>query len=133
MKKIFNKALLATSLAMVIAPVAYATNGLAPTGLGQVHKAMGGAAVGNPENTMSLATNPASASFVDDGYDVELELFKPNRTVIRKELPATMGGALLVLPIKETRSQSSLYRVVLIKEVSIISMLLVYQSMEMVV
>jgi len=93
MKKIFNKALLATSLAMVIAPVAYATNGLAPTGLGQVHKAMGGAAVGNPENTMSLATNPASASFVDDGYDVELELFKPNRTVIRKELPATMGGA----------------------------------------
>ena len=89
--------------------------------------------MGNPENTMSLATNPASASFVDDGYDVELELFKPNRTVIRKELPATMGGALLVLPIKETRSQSSLYRVVLIKEVSIISMLLVYQSMEMVV
>ncbi|RTZ67315.1 MAG: hydrocarbon degradation protein, partial [Aquificaceae bacterium] len=77
-----KKTLLASSLAIALAaPAAFATNGLAPTGIGQEHKAMGGAAVGNPVNTMSMATNPAAASFINDGYDVELELFKPNRTV----------------------------------------------------
>ena len=81
MQHIFKKTLLVSALSLAIAPAAYATNGLAPTGLGQVHKAMGGAAVGNPQNTMSMATNPAAASFVSDGYDVGLELFKPNRTV----------------------------------------------------
>ncbi len=88
-----KKTLLASSLAVALAsPVAFATNGLAPTGIGQEHKAMGGAAVGNPVNTMSMATNPAAASFIDDGWDTELELFKPNRTVVRKALPPAMGG-----------------------------------------
>ena len=58
----------------------FATNGLAPIGLGQVHKAMGGASVGNPVNTMSMATNPAAAAFIDNGFDVGLELFSPDRT-----------------------------------------------------
>ncbi len=80
MKQHLTKTLLATSLALAIAPTAYATNGLAPNGLGQVHKAMGGAAVGNPQNTTTMMTNPAAASFVDNGYDVGIELFKPNRT-----------------------------------------------------
>ncbi|HFC93028.1 MAG TPA: hydrocarbon degradation protein [Leucothrix mucor] len=79
-----KKSLLAVSLSLSLAaPAVFATNGLAPTGVGQEHKAMGGAAVGNPVNTMSMATNPASASFIGDGWDVELELFKPNRTVTR--------------------------------------------------
>jgi len=83
-----KKTLLASSLAVALAaPAAFATNGLAPTGIGQEHKAMGGAAVGNPTNTMSMATNPAAASFIDDGYDIELELFKPNRTVKSKVIP----------------------------------------------
>ncbi len=81
MQHIFKKTLLVSALSMAIAPTAYATNGLAPTGLGQTHKGMGGAAAGNPQNTTSMMTNPAAASFVDDGYDVGLEIFKPNRTV----------------------------------------------------
>lgn len=81
MNSIFKKTILASSLALIVAPAAYATNGLAPTGLGQVHKAMGGAAAGNPQNTTSMMTNPAAASFIDDGYDVGGEIFKPNRTV----------------------------------------------------
>jgi len=60
--------------------VSFATNGLAPIGLGQVHKAMGGASVGNPINTMSMASNPAAAAFIDDGFDVGLEIFSPDRT-----------------------------------------------------
>ncbi len=89
---IFKRTLLTSSISFVlVAPVTFATNGLAPTGLGQEHKAMGGAAVGNPVNTMSMATNPASASFISDGWDVEMELFKPNRTVKRKDFPGLPG------------------------------------------
>lgn len=90
---ILKKTMIAGSLFIALAvPAAFATNGLVPAGLGQEHKAMGGAAAGNPINTMSMATNPAAASFIDDGWDVELELFKPNRTITRKALPPEMGG-----------------------------------------
>lgn len=75
---------MAASLSLVIMPAAYATNGLAPTGLGQVHKGMGGAAAGNPQNTTTIMTNPAAASFVADGFDVAGEIFKPKRTVKSK-------------------------------------------------
>ena len=74
------KSALAVSVAIALfSTPAMATNGLAPTGLGQVHKAMGGAAAGNPQNTMSMASNPASASFIDNGVDLAIEVFKPNR------------------------------------------------------
>jgi long-chain fatty acid transport protein len=87
-----RKSLLASSLSIaLVTPAAFATNGLAPTGLGQEHKAMGGASVANPVNTMSMASNPASASFIRDGWDVELELFKPNRTIQRKDFPNLSG------------------------------------------
>lgn len=81
MQQIFRKTLIAASLSLMLVPVAYATNGLAPTGLGQIHKAMGGATAGNPQNTTTMMTNPAAASFVADGYDVAGELFQPRRTV----------------------------------------------------
>lgn len=89
---IFKRSLLVSSLSIaLVAPAAFATNGLAPTGIGQEHKAMGGAAVGHPVNSMSMASNPASASFISDGWDVELELFTPNRTVKRKDFPGLSG------------------------------------------
>ena len=75
-----QKTFLATALSLAIAPAVYATNGMAPTGLGQVHEAMGGAAVGNPQNTTTLMTNPAAGSFIDDGFDVGLEIFIPDRS-----------------------------------------------------
>lgn len=86
-----KKTLLAASLSLAIAPAVYATNGMAPTGLGQVHKGMGGAAVGNPQNTTTLMTNPAAGSFVADGYDVGLEIFKPDRSAT-SNLPAGTGS-----------------------------------------
>jgi long-chain fatty acid transport protein len=61
-----------------ISPITMATNGFEPIGIGQAHKAMGGTAVANPLNTMSMATNPASASFIEDGGDIGLELFIPD-------------------------------------------------------
>ena len=73
-------------ISAVLSPSVFATNGLAPTGLGMAHRSMGGAAVANPINTTSMATNPAAASFIPDGYDVGLEVFVPNRS-------ATLAGA----------------------------------------
>lgn len=87
MQQTFKKTLMAASLSLVIMPVAYATNGLAPTGLGQVHKGMGGAAAGNPQNTTTMMTNPAAGSFVEDGFDVAGEIFAPKRTVKSKVFP----------------------------------------------
>ena len=86
-----KKTLLAASLSLAIAPAVYATNGMAPTGLGQIHKGMGGAAVGNPQNTTTLMTNPAAGSFISDGFDVGLELFKPDRSAT-SNLPAGAGS-----------------------------------------
>jgi len=81
MRTAFAPTLLSVSIiAVFTSSTAFATNGLAPIGLGQIHKAMGGAAAGNPQNTMSMATNPASAAFIDDGWDVGLELFVPDRS-----------------------------------------------------
>ncbi len=76
-----RKSLLAASItiACVMSPSVHATNGYAPVGLGQIHKAMGGAAVGNPQNTTTMMTNPAAASFIADGYDIGAEIFKPSR------------------------------------------------------
>lgn len=75
-----RRSLLAVSVtAALSAGSAFATNGLAPTGLGMEHRAMGGAAAANPVNTMSMATNPASAAYIEDGYDAGLELFMPDR------------------------------------------------------
>jgi long-chain fatty acid transport protein len=76
---------LALVISAVLSPSVFATNGLAPVGLGMAHRSMGGAAVANPVNTTSMATNPAAASFIPDGYDLGLELFMPNRS-------ASIGG-----------------------------------------
>jgi len=89
----FRKTTLAVSVLLALgAQSAFATNGLAPTGLGQTHKAMGGAAAGFATSPMSMATNPAAASFAPDGYDVGLEVFKPNRTATLKA-PFSSTGA----------------------------------------
>lgn len=81
----FRKTTLAVSVLLALgAQSAFATNGLAPTGIGQTHKAMGGAAAGYAANTMSMGTNPAAASFIPDGYDVGAEVFMPNRSATLK-------------------------------------------------
>lgn len=91
---ITTKSSLAISIAAALfSTTALATNGLAPTGLGQVHKAMGGTAAGNPQNTMSMATNPASASFIDNGMDLAIEVFKPTRTSTTNTAAAAFFGA----------------------------------------
>ena len=80
MRFIFNKSLLVASVLLAISSQsAFATNGMAPIGLGITQKAMGGAAVATSENTMNAGTNPASLSNVDAGWDIGAEVFMPDR------------------------------------------------------
>jgi long-chain fatty acid transport protein len=93
MRHTFNKTLLVTSIVLALgSQAAFATNGLAPTGIGMEHRAMGGAAAGYAANTMSMGTNPASASFISDGYDVGLEIFKPSRSATQKATGTSFDG-----------------------------------------
>ena len=90
----FRKTTLAVSVLLALgAQSAFATNGLAPTGLGQTHKGMGGAAAAYAAGPMSMATNPASASFSPDGYEVGAEVFIPNRTATLKAPFSPTGTA----------------------------------------
>ena len=81
MRFTFNKSLLVASVLLAISSQsAFATNGMAPIGLGITQKAMGGAAVATSENTMNAGTNPASLSNVDAGWDIGAEVFMPDRS-----------------------------------------------------
>lgn len=80
MRFTFNKSLLAASVLLALSSqAAFATNGMAPIGVGITQKAMGGAAVATSENTMNAGTNPASLSNAGAGWDIGAEVFMPDR------------------------------------------------------
>ena len=90
MRFTFNKSLLVASVLLAISSQsAFATNGMAPIGVGITQKAMGGAAAATSENTMNAATNPASLSNVDAGWDIGAEVFMPDRGAT---ITGTPGG-----------------------------------------
>jgi long-chain fatty acid transport protein len=79
----FNKTLLVTSIVLALgSQAAFATNGMAPIGLGVVQKGMGGAATATSENVMNAGTNPASLSNVSAGWEVGAEVFMPDRDAV---------------------------------------------------
>lgn len=78
---VLRKSLLSTAILLSFTTIpAFATNGLAPIGLGVEHRSLGGAGTGYAANTSSIASNPAATSFVADGYDVGLDIFQPKRS-----------------------------------------------------
>ena len=90
MRFTFNKSLLVASVLLAISSQsAFATNGMAPIGVGITQKAMGGAAAATSENTMNAGTNPASLSNVDAGWDIGAEVFMPDRGAT---ITGTPGG-----------------------------------------
>lgn len=90
--KLSRTTLAVTIGTLCLSPLAMATNGLAPIGLGMEHRSMGGVAAGYAANTTSMATNPASAAFVLDGYDVGLEFFMPDRSATDKTTGTEYSG-----------------------------------------
>ena len=69
----------AVTLACVMSPSVYATNGYAAHGFGNTQKSMGGTAVAGSDNAMNIATNPAAMSFGSNNWTLGLDIFVPDR------------------------------------------------------
>lgn len=95
MRHAINKTLLASSILLALgSQAAFATNGMAPHGVGIVQKGMGGAAAATSENVMNAATNPAGLSNVKAGWEVGADVFMPDRssTITGNASPAINGA-----------------------------------------
>jgi long-chain fatty acid transport protein len=80
---------------------ASATNGYYTTGTGTKSKAQAGAGSANPQEVMSLATNPANIAFVPESIDAGLSIFSPTRDYqTSSSLANGNGGAFTIGPNK---------------------------------
>ncbi len=76
-----NKIMVSLLAAGVIAsPLAHATDGYFPTGVGVKNEAMGGASIALPLDSLAAANNPAGMVMVGDRVDFALTWFKPDRS-----------------------------------------------------
>ncbi len=96
MKKYF---ILFLSLTLVVglASVAHATNGYFSHGYSPQNKALAGAGVALPLDSLAAAVNPAGMAFVEKRVDIAISLFNPNReytvTGSPSGFPGTFGFA----------------------------------------
>ena len=76
-----SRTVLRTALALAIAGVsaAHATNGYVPHGYGIKSKGVAGAGAALPQDTLTIATNPAGLVAVGHRSDIGVELFVPDR------------------------------------------------------
>lgn len=65
---------------VMASPLAHATNGYFPIGVGPKTEAMGGAGIALPQDSFAAAANPAGMVMVGDRIDFALTWFRPNRT-----------------------------------------------------
>ena len=84
----FRIKITAATLAMTLAPAAWATDGYFSHGYGMKAKGMGGAATAMASDTFGGANNPASMVWVGDRLDVGVDLFSPRRSAERTGSPA---------------------------------------------
>lgn len=92
-----------TVAALAVAAPAYATNGYFLIGCGAKSRAMGGAAVAFPQDSLVPFVNPAGEAFVGTRFDAGLELFNPKRSAWVPGLPGgknpvESGATLFALP-----------------------------------
>lgn len=79
--KLKHKILVSTMVAGgMIAPLAHATNGYFPIGVGMKNESMGGVGIAMPQDSLAAATNPAGMAMVGDRMDIGLTLFRPTRS-----------------------------------------------------
>lgn len=65
--------------ALASAPPAHATDGYFLSGIGAKAKGMGGVAIAMPQEALSIASNPASATALESRVEVGVEIFIPDR------------------------------------------------------
>ena len=75
----YKKQLLVAAISAVFASNAWATNGYAPHGIGQISKGMGGVGVALPQDSLAGGVNPAGMVHVGNRADLGIELFSPQR------------------------------------------------------
>ncbi|MFL0804842.1 MAG: outer membrane protein transport protein [Agarilytica sp.] len=73
-------------------PSVLATNGYFSHGITTSERAMGGAGVANPSGPMAQEVNPANIADLDDGYEVMLSAFSPDRSYSATGGPAAPAG-----------------------------------------
>jgi long-chain fatty acid transport protein len=100
MKSLHGRTLLGLFVALALAAgSASATNGYYTTGTGTKSKAQAGAGTANPQELMSLATNPANLAFVPESIDAGLSIFSPMRDYeTSSSLANGNGGAFTIGP-----------------------------------
>ncbi len=74
-----KKSLTALAISAALVAPAFATNGMAPVGLGQSAKGMGGASIAYPQDTLQGGNNPAGMVHLGNRMDVGIEIFIPDR------------------------------------------------------
>jgi long-chain fatty acid transport protein len=100
MRNLHGRTLLGLFVALALASgSASATNGYYTTGTGTKSKAQAGAGTANPQELMSLATNPANLAFVPESIDAGLSIFSPMRDYeTSSSLANGNGGAFTIGP-----------------------------------
>ena len=90
--------LVAALLTLTAVSAANATNGYFAHGYGTACKAMAGACAAMPQDTMTIATNPAGLSFVGKRFDVGLSIFSPSRKYTVEGGPSGFPGTFGLTP-----------------------------------
>lgn len=81
------------ALGATLLPVAHATNGYFPHGFGIKAQGMGGASIATANDAFAGVNNPASAVFAGSRMELGVELFMPERSMSRTNVPAAFGPA----------------------------------------
>ncbi|MDE2341382.1 MAG: outer membrane protein transport protein [Alphaproteobacteria bacterium] len=92
-KSIFIRAAILAGTAFC-AQDAYATDGYFLDGVGASASGSGGVAIAMPQDSLAIATNPATATALDTRIDVGVEVFAPDRstTIHGNAFPTPTGG-----------------------------------------
>lgn len=85
-----KKLLMAAGLSVALSCPAFATNGIAPIGIGQAAKGSGGAGVAYPQDTLSGGINPAGLVHLGNRMDFGLEIFRPDRRFTHDGTPGVV-------------------------------------------
>jgi len=86
------------AMTLLFPSVSEATNGYFAHGYGARSKAMAGTGAALPQDAMAAAVNPAGMVFVDDRFDLEMELFSPRREYTVQGAPTMAPGAFPLNP-----------------------------------
>jgi len=73
-------ALLVTTLLLLVAFDAQATNGYFSDGFGIKAEGLAGVGIAFPQDSLKIATNPAGLTVPDTGFDVGADVFLPRRS-----------------------------------------------------